>query len=113
MVEITKTILDKVARSAVFVADLTPIGKTDDGKALPNPNVLIELGWALNELGHKPIIAVMNTSAGWTPDDLPFDIRHRRAMTYDLPETADTPTIKAVKKHAWQKTQNQTHYTAT
>jgi len=98
MAEITKTILDKISRSAVFVADLTPIGKTTVGKALPNPNVLIELGWALSELGADRIIAVLNTASGWKPDDLPFDIRHRRALTYDLAEVAEAKTRQATKK---------------
>lgn len=84
MAEITSTILKKIGESAVFVADLTPIGESHQGKALPNPNVLIELGWALKSLGPDRIIAVMNTESGYTPDDLPFDIRHRRAMTYAL-----------------------------
>jgi hypothetical protein len=98
MAEITKTILDKISRSAVFVADLTPIGKTDGGKALPNPNVLIELGWALSQLGPERIIAVLNTASGYNPDHLPFDIRHRRAMPYELAETADGKTKKDAKK---------------
>lgn len=84
MADITNTILKKINESAVFVADLTPIGETNGGKALPNPNVMIELGWALKSLGPDRIIAVMNTHSGYTPDDLPFDIRHRRAMTYEL-----------------------------
>lgn len=98
MAEITKTILEKISRSAVFVADLTPIGKTDDGKALPNPNVLIELGWALNQPGPDRLIAVLNTASGWKPDDLPFDVRHRRTLTYELAETADAKTRKEAKK---------------
>jgi hypothetical protein len=98
MTEIAKTILDKISRSAVFVADLTPISKTTDGKALPNPNVLIELGWALSELGPDRIIPVLNTASGYKPDDLPFDIRHRRAMTYELADTADAETKKKAKK---------------
>ncbi|SHF84647.1 hypothetical protein SAMN05444273_1185 [Litoreibacter ascidiaceicola] len=84
MADITSTILKKINESAVFVADLTPIGETNGGKALPNPNVMIELGWALKSLGPDRIIAVMNIHNGYTPDDLPFDIRHRRAMTYEL-----------------------------
>lgn len=42
--EIVPTIMAKIAASAVFVADVTPIGKTSKGKALPNPNVMVELG---------------------------------------------------------------------
>ena len=100
MAEITATILDKISRSAVFVADLTPVGETPDRKALPNPNVLIELGWALRDLGPDRIIAVLNTAGGWKPDDLPFDIRHRRAMTYELAEPADKKTREVARKKA-------------
>jgi hypothetical protein len=98
MTEIARTILDKISRSAVFVADLTPIGKTEAGKALPNPNVLIELGWALKELGPDRIIGALNTAGGFTADDLPFDIRHRRAMLYELPDGAEKKTKDAAKK---------------
>lgn len=98
MAEITATILDKISRSAVFIADLTPIGQTDGGKALPNPNVLIELGWAMSALGAGRIIAVLNTASGYKPDDLPFDIRHRRAMTYKLEEGAAPKDRKAAHK---------------
>lgn len=89
MAEITRTILEKISRSAVFVADVTPITKTDGGKAL---------GWAMSELGAERIIVVLNEASGWKPDDLPFDIRHRRAMTYNLEETADAKTKQAARK---------------
>lgn len=98
MAEITNTILRKISESAVFVADLTPIGETTGGKALPNPNVLIELGWALRELGGDRIIAILNTANGYTPDDLPFDIRHRRALTYALSEGASKAERTAIQK---------------
>lgn len=97
MADITGTILDKISESAVFVADLTPIGKTRDGKALPNPNVLIELGWALRELGAERIIAILNTAVA-APDDLPFDIRHRRALTYELVSGAEKDIRRTVLK---------------
>src|SRR4051812_20666160 len=73
MAEIAATILDKIRSCAVFVADLTPIARSAEGKALPNPNVLIELGWALHKPGADRIIAVMNTADGWSAEDLPFD----------------------------------------
>jgi len=98
MAEITATILDKIARSAVFVADVTPVARTEAGKALPNPNVMIELGWAMNELGPERIIAVLNEASGFKPDDLPFDIRHRRAMTYNLSDDADAKTRQGAAK---------------
>ena len=97
MAEITNTILRKISESAVFVADLTPIGVTSQGKALPNPNVLIELGWALSELGADRIIAILNTDVA-TPDDLPFDIRHRRALTYKLAPGAGKDARRVVRR---------------
>lgn len=98
MAEITGTILRKISESAVFVADLTPIGVSNDGKALPNPNVLIELGWALKSLGADRIIAIMNTEAGYGPESLPFDIRHRRTMTYALTPDASQADRKKIRK---------------
>jgi hypothetical protein len=103
MVDIPATILRKIEESAVFVADLTPLtrGPSPDGepgKALPNPNVCVELGWALKAPGYERVIAVMNTHGGYVVEDLPFDLRQRRVMTYELAE-ADTPDVKAkVKK---------------
>lgn len=88
MVEITTAILEKINRCAAFVADLTPIARTSAGKAVPNPNVAIELGWALKMPGWRRMIAILNTADGFTAEDLPFDIRHRRALSYSLAEGA-------------------------
>lgn len=88
-VEIAKEILKKIDSSAAFVADVTPIGKSDGGKALPNPNVMIELGWALKSPGEAKVILLMNTACGFSPSKLPFDIFHRRIMTYHLDPAAD------------------------
>jgi hypothetical protein len=99
MAEITATILKKISQSAVFVADLTPIGETSGRKALPNPNVLIELGWALSQLGPDRIVAVLNTAHGYQAEDLPFDIRHRRALTYRLAADADMATRKPQREN--------------
>jgi hypothetical protein len=98
MVDIASTILRKITESAIFVADVTPIGRAANGKALPNPNVLIELGWALHKPGFERVIAVFNAANGSKAEDLPFDIRHRRAMQYDLPAGADKATTEKVRK---------------
>jgi hypothetical protein len=98
MVDIAATILRKISESAVFVADLTPIGKSEDGKDIPNPNVCIELGWAMQKPGVDQIIVVFNSVSGCTEKDLPFDISHRRIMSYDLPEGADKSRRASVKK---------------
>src|SRR5208282_1709687 len=96
---IVETIFKKIDTASVFVADMTFVGKRIDGRSTPNPNVLIEYGWALKTLGHQRIIAVMNIAYGEpTNDNLPFDLQHvRRPIPYNLSETA-TPETKAKEK---------------
>lgn len=98
MADIIATILEKISSAAVFVADVTPIGKSPDGKAIPNPNVMIELGWAMRAIGPDAIICVINTASGFKQDDLPFDIRHRRTMDFQLDNADDGATKAKVKK---------------
>jgi hypothetical protein len=44
---VTEELLRKISESEFFAPDLTFVGRTDGGKLLPNPNVLIERGFAL------------------------------------------------------------------
>jgi hypothetical protein len=98
LVEIVATIFKKVEEATLFVADVTPVGSTADGKELANPNVMIELGYALKALGHKALITVANTHFGGKPENLPFDLRHRRgAVTYELAPGANDKERKAQK----------------
>lgn len=99
LVEIVATIFDKIDAADVFVGDVTPIVQTSTGKHLPNPNVLIELGYALKSLGHKKIILVSNSAFGGRPEDLPFDLRHRRGpIFYDLKSGSSAPVREKVKQ---------------
>ncbi len=82
---IAETILRKIREAAVFVADVTPVAKTKGGKHVANPNVMIELGYALVVLGHQRIVLVMNASEGAALRHLPFDLRHwRKPIEYAL-----------------------------
>lgn len=99
LVEIVATIFKKIENSSIFVGDVTPIAVTETGKYLPNPNVLIELGFALKTLGHERIILVSNKAFGGRPEDLPFDLRHRRGpISYDLKPDSSTTERKKVRK---------------
>ena len=89
--EIAKIIFDKIDVCAAFVADVTPVGKTEAGKWLPNPNVMIETGWALRARTHEKVILVLNLASGCRIEDLPFDLRSRRCMTYTCPAGASSP----------------------
>ena len=74
---ITETIFRKIRECNAFIADLTPTFTGQNKRIAPNPNVLIEYGYALHALGDQRIIGVFNEAFG-KPDELPFDLRHRR-----------------------------------
>lgn len=80
--EISGTIFEKISKADVFVADVSIINKSAEGRKVPNPNVLIELGYAFKSLGHSRVILVMNMEFGGL-EQLPFDLRTRRVLTYD------------------------------
>ncbi len=92
--EIAGTILRKIEQCGVFLADLTFVATTTPAdvnkvaKRIPNPNVLLELGYAAAKIGWERIVLVMNSAYG-DPDELIFDLRHRRfPLTFNLgPET--------------------------
>jgi hypothetical protein len=88
---IVQTIFSKIDKAAVFVPDLTFVGSRNDGRPTPNPNVLIEYGWALKSLGNERIVPVMNTAFGApTAETMPFDMRHlRHPIQYFCPDNAD------------------------
>jgi hypothetical protein len=83
--DIGKTILDKIDRAAVVVADVSIVNRTGEGRPTPNPNVLFELGYAVRALSWDYVLPVLNLGTG-TIEDLPFDLRSRRPVTYLLTE---------------------------
>ena len=82
--DITPMILQKVDNSICFVADVTPITRVS-GKQIPNPNVMLELGYALSTLGFERVILICNI-AKCDLRDLPFDLGLKRVMTYQYEE---------------------------
>ncbi len=82
--DIARAIFVKIKTAQVFICDASIINQGE--KCLtPNPNVIAEWGYALALLGEERIITVLNTAYG-KPDDLPFDMRPRRAISYCLPK---------------------------
>src|SRR6266851_5266471 len=59
---IVDTVFDKIDHASIFVPDLTFVGKRRNGRPIPNPNVLVEYGWALKALGYARIIPIMNVA---------------------------------------------------
>jgi hypothetical protein len=74
--DLAATILAKIRDASIFVADVTPIGKSESGRALLNPNVAIELGYALAHIGNEGLLMILNGAFG-DRESLPFDLRHK------------------------------------
>jgi hypothetical protein len=91
---IVETIFRKIDKAAAFVPDLTFVSEGSDGRPTPNPNVLIEYGWALKSLGHGPIVPVMNTAFGQpSAETMPFNLHHlRHPILYHCPVDASDET---------------------
>jgi hypothetical protein len=86
--DIAKTIFQKIASADVVVADVSIIGGRRKGRPTPNPNILIELGYAMHALGDERVILVFNMAFGKL-EQLPFDLKMRRSVSYNMPQTAE------------------------
>lgn len=100
--EIHTTIFDKISQADLFVADVSIINNkftmwskwfNKDKRKTPNPNVLIELGYALSKLGENRIILIQNLSFG-SIEELPFDISKKRVIGYSVRVPADKSNVK-------------------
>ena len=95
--DLAQAILEKIRNSAVFIADVTPIGKTDKGKSLINPNVAIELGYALYFVGDEGLLMVLNEAYG-DRESLPFNLRHKGGpIIFNLPADSNKEQITRVR----------------
>lgn len=101
--DIVQTIFSKIDECDIFIADVSIVNKyssiTDEGengnvRYGPNPNVMLELGYAASVVGWENVICILDTDYG-SPDDLPFDLAHHRLSPYSLKEK----TKKDVKKY--------------
>ena len=91
--DIVETIFSKIDDCDIFVADVSVVTTyhvmdsegqpTDRIKATPNPNVLVELGYAVRVLGWENVICIMNDDYS-NGGELPFDIEHHRLTKYSL-----------------------------
>lgn len=86
--DIVQTIFRKIDECSIFVADVTFIAETDSNKYIPNPNVLLELGYAVRTIGWERTVLVLNSAFG-KADNLPFNMsQHRWPIEYRVtPQT--------------------------
>ena len=82
--DIGDTIFEKIDQCDLFIADITLINdRTSSYRRTPNPNVLIELGYAIKTLGWERILLLQCKDYG-DIEELPFDINHRRIVNFSL-----------------------------
>lgn len=86
--DIATTIFSKISVADVVVVDVSIINQDRGGRLTPNPNVLIELGYALKSLGYERVILVFNEAYGKIAN-LPFDLKMRRLIVYSMPEVKE------------------------
>lgn len=88
-VDIAETIFGKIKKTHIFVCDVSIINPQSKSRKTPNPNVLVELGYALRCLGERQILMLYNTHFGEI-DNLPFDIRNNYILSYSMsPEQSE------------------------
>lgn len=95
--DIVNTIFNKIERAKIFVADISIVNSNSEGRKTPNPNVLLELGYAAKVVGWERIICVFNKDFGEF-EDLPFDLRFRRPLVYNLKDKNKSEVRKSVAK---------------
>ena len=81
--DIVATIFEKIESCSLFVCDVSIINSGAKERPTPNPNVLVELGYAIKTLSWSRVICVFNETTGRI-EDLPFDFRHRSMRRYKL-----------------------------
>ena len=87
--DIANTIFDKIDDCDLFIADVSIINKSkcklirSRSKPTPNPNVLLELGYAASVLGWDRVVCIYNTDYSEL-NALPFDLRQHRITSYSL-----------------------------
>ena len=105
--DIAATIFRKIARARAFVADITLMDPPIVGcrkwlmqavglgpfRPSPNPNVLVELGFAAGQMGWERCLLVFNSAFG-SIEQLPFDLRGRRIVTYHVSKKDDRQAAK-------------------
>jgi hypothetical protein len=95
MCDIPNTILEKIRKCDIFLADLTLVGKTEaeTPKVLPNANVVFELGYAARQLGFKALVGVVNQAFGKVEGQV-FDIKRRSCLKYTAQPGGSKPDVK-------------------
>ena len=92
--DVHQIIFEKLAKTDLAIFDLSAVAKTDGGKAVPNPNVMLELGFATRAITEARIALIANEAVKYD-GPLPFDLRNRRTIFYRCSKTEHVAEAKA------------------
>lgn len=109
--DIAQTIFSKIDDCDIFIADVSAVCQyetTDKDenkkvKYMPNPNVMLELGYATHVVGWENVICVLNADYG-APEEMPFDIASRRLTPFSTKDGKSKGEIKRYIKGVIQDT---------
>jgi hypothetical protein len=85
--DIPRYIVETVPACHALVGDVSFVNAVGEGliRQTPNPNVMFEVGLAMQCFGPGKVILVFNTDSG-DPAGLPFDIRNHSVITWSAQE---------------------------
>ena len=83
--DLVESIFEKIEMCDILVADISIINAESNCRPTPNPNVLLEVGFAAKAISWSNILCVYNGEYGKV-ELLPFDIRTRKPIIYNTLE---------------------------
>ena len=83
--DLAESIFSKIERCDILVADISIINASSNSRPSPNPNVLLEVGFAAKAISWSNILCIYNSEFGKV-ELLPFDIRTRKPIVYNTSE---------------------------
>jgi len=90
--DLVNVIFAKIDQCDIFISDISIINSMEKTRKCPNPNVLIELGYACSRIGWEKVLCLYNSDY-WKIEDLPFDIRSRKPIIYSTQNTIDLSQV--------------------
>jgi hypothetical protein len=95
--DIGTTIYEKIQKASIVISDLTIINpkaiRRENERAVPNANALHEFSYGIGKLSESRVIGIVNTAFGQI-EELPFDIRPKRLMSYQLCHGQDKAKVR-------------------
>lgn len=94
--DLTESIFSKIEKCDILIADISIINVQSNYRRTPNPNVLLEVGYASKAISWSNILCLFNSEFG-DIELLPFDIRTRKPIVYNTQDGTSESKIVLTK----------------